>query len=99
MILKVFSVLDTKADAFQTPFFMPSTGQAVRAFKDLSNDGQSLVSRHPGDFVLCCIGTFDDVTARLVSYDQVEKLGFGTDYKELRPQDVPVGVSRIREVQ
>lgn len=99
MKLKIFSVLDTKADAFQTPFFMPSTGQAVRAFKDLSNDGQSLVSRHPADFQLCCIGEFDDTNARVISYDQVEKLGFASDYKELRPQDIPVGVSRLKEVQ
>lgn len=98
MKLKVFSVLDTKADAFQTPFFMPSTGQAVRAFKDLANDGQSLVSRHPGDFQLCCIGEFDDVSAQLVSFDQVQRLGYASDYREMKQSDVPVGVRPVKGV-
>lgn len=98
MRLKIFSVLDTKADAFQTPFFMPSTGMAVRAFKDLANDGQSLVSRHPGDFQLTCVGEFDDVTARLTSYDQVEKLGYAADYQEIKASDVPVGVRSLKGV-
>lgn len=91
MVLKVFSVLDTKGDVFMTPFVFSAVGQAVRAFSDLVNDGQSMVSRHPGDYRLTCIGEFDDSTGRLAPYQELQMLGYGTDYKALGA--TPVGVS------
>lgn len=92
MILKVFSVLDTKGDVFMSPFFFPATGQAVRAFSDLANDGNTVVARHPGDYRLTCVGEFDDSTGRLIPYDQVQQLGYASDYKAL--SGTPVGVSQ-----
>lgn len=83
MVLKVFSVLDTKGDVFMAPFFFSATGQAVRAFSDLANNPDTVVSRHPGDYRLTCIGEFDDSTGRLVAYDQVQQLGYAQDYKAL----------------
>lgn len=95
MILKAFSILDNKADSFGAPFFFPTTGQAVRAFKDLCNDPNSNVNRHPGDYRLYCIGTFDDAIGRLLGLDQVEPLGYATDYRDL--PGTPVGVN-VRSV-
>ncbi|AXH78155.1 MAG: nonstructural protein [Microviridae sp.] len=69
MDIKVFSIMDVKAQVYSNPFFMPHTGMATRAFADLVNDGQSNVSKHPGDFTLYQIGTFDDVTGKLVGLD------------------------------
>lgn len=89
MQLKIFSVLDTKANAFLPPFFFTTTGQAVRAFKDLSNDPQSFVSRHPGDYRLMFIGFFDDQVGLVTPLETVEPLGYGSDYKD--SPDVPVG--------
>lgn len=91
MLLKVFSVLDTKGDVFMAPFFMHATGQAVRAFSDLANDSQSLVARHPGDYRLTCIGEFDDSTGRLMPYEQIQQLGYASDYKAL--SGTPIGGS------
>ena len=90
MTLKIFSVLDTKADAFMPPFFFNTTGQAVRAFKELANDPSSSPCRHPGDFRLFCLGTFDDATGRVSALDQVEPLGYASDYKDLA--STPIGV-------
>jgi len=52
MIMKMFSCYDSKAEAYMQPFFMNAKGQALRAFADLVNDGQSQFSKHPEDFVL-----------------------------------------------
>lgn len=100
MKLKIFSVLDVKADAFMTPFFFSTTGQAVRAFSDLANDGQSMVSRHPGDYRLNCIGEFDDSTARVAAYEKPEPLGFASDYKAVNgtPVGVVPGGAHLRKV-
>lgn len=93
MILKVFSILDVKADAFVNLFTFATNGQAMRAFKDLVNDERSTISRHPSDYRLTCVGSFDDVSGRLVPNEAPESLGFGSDYVDLSPGGVPVGVS------
>lgn len=93
MTLKIFSVLDTKADAFMPPFFFSTVGQAVRAFKELANDASSSPGRHPNDFRLYCIGTFDDATAAIRPLEQVEPLGYAADYKDL--PGTPIGVKAI----
>lgn len=98
MVLKVFSVLDTKGDVFLPPFFFSAVGQAVRAFSDLANDANTVVSRHPGDYRLTCIGEFDDQTGRLRSYDQVQQLGYASDYKALSGTPIGVGSDKSLEV-
>lgn len=65
MLLKVYSVFDMKANAFGQPFFFHQHGQAMRAIMDATSDPQSMLSRHPADFALYCIGTWDDQTGRL----------------------------------
>lgn len=91
MILKVFSIVDLKADLYKTPFFMSSNGEAIRAFSDLANDDKSLLSRHPQDFKLYFIGTFDDSTGQLVSNEHPQPLGFASDFVAIK--GVPVGVN------
>ena len=65
MILKAFCLLDMKAGAFATPFFMHHDAQAVRAVTELGQDLNTTVGRYPSDFALCWIGTFDDASGVL----------------------------------
>lgn len=60
MILKAFCLLDMKAGAFATPFFMHHDAQAIRAVAELGGDLSTTVGRYPSDFALCQVGTFDD---------------------------------------
>lgn len=87
MILKVFSVYDTKAMCYGVPFFMGSVGAAVRAFGDLASDKQSSVAKHPSDYILYQIGEFEDSKGGLVAVAPVRNLGFASDF--LQPLDVP----------
>lgn len=87
MITKAFSIFDVKADAFSPPFFAPTNGFAIRQFTDLANDRQSTVSRHPGDFKLMCVGSFNDMTGYLDTVSPPESLGFASDF--LRPSQDP----------
>lgn len=91
MKMRVFSVYDVKAEMFSPPWVMGTIGEATRAFQDLANDANSSVSKHPGDFKLCCLGEFDNVTGVLVPA-QIDSLGFASDYKALRSSDVPLSV-------
>lgn len=62
MILRAYSLLDVKALQYNPPFFQSTDAVAIRALRDLVNDLNTTVGRHPSDFKLYCIGTFDDAT-------------------------------------
>lgn len=60
MLTLAYSVYDNKALVYAPPFFAPTDGYAVRLFSDLVNDPGTSVNRHPGDFALFQVGTYDD---------------------------------------
>lgn len=59
MKLFVFSMYDTKTEIYGVPHFMKSQGEALRAVMDMLLE-DNLISRHPEDFILFQLGTFDD---------------------------------------
>lgn len=61
MILRVYAVFDMKSKTFNTPFFLINDDVAKRAFFDLVNDPNTTVARHPEDFSLWCLGSWEDV--------------------------------------
>jgi len=65
MILKIFSVYDSKAESYMAPFYFHAIGQALRAFTDTANDTKSSMFKHAGDYTLYCIGDFDDQTGKV----------------------------------
>lgn len=60
---KCFAVFDQKAKAYLTPFFLHNSGMALRAFGDCVNDSQHQFGKHPEDYVLFEVATFDDEDA------------------------------------
>lgn len=66
MITSVFAVYDLKAKAFMQPFFSPMVATGIRAFSVAVNDPTTLISKHPEDFVLFHLGSFDDEIGRFV---------------------------------
>lgn len=61
-----YSVYDNKALVYGLPFFGVTDGFAVRAFTELANDLNTTVGRHPSDFSLFCVGSYEDQTGALV---------------------------------
>lgn len=59
MKLKSFAIWDEKAKSFVAPFFLPEVGMAVRTFKDCINDKNHAFGKHPEDYTLFRVGTFD----------------------------------------
>jgi hypothetical protein len=85
MIVKAFCLYDTKTGLFATPFFMAHVGQAIRACQDLGSDLNTTVGRHPADYMLCELGTFDDNTGTFRS----ELLHHATVSALLEPRPLP----------
>lgn len=93
MKLHLFTIFDTKAAAYNTPFAFSTTGQALRAFHDLVNDHQSTISKHPEDYQLWHAGEFDTDTGQLQS-SEVKPIAHGTDFVAAGPSAVPLSVKR-----
>lgn len=60
MILRAYSIYDLKALQYHAPWFQSTDGAAVRMFSEVVNDKNTVFGRHPRDFVLFYIGTYDD---------------------------------------
>lgn len=67
MQLKIFTIRDSKAEAFLTPFFQKSHGEAERNFKEITKDEKSMISKYPDDYDLYYVGTYDDQTGFIES--------------------------------
>ncbi|WNK15075.1 MAG: nonstructural protein [Microvirus sp.] len=85
MILIAVSIFDRAAQAYMRPFFVPTTGLAVRSFKDEVNRAaaDNQMYAHPEDFELYQIGTFDEADGQLETWaDGPHLLSRAQDLKE-----------------
>jgi len=88
MELFICSVFDRKAEAFMAIFTVQGLGQAIRSFEDACGDPQHEFAKHPEDFILFCLGSYDQETGELKVPDNGKyPLGSGL---ELRKKQAPV---------
>lgn len=76
---KMFVVYDVKANAYMQPWFLTQEGMALRAFSDCVNDADHNFGRHPEDYTLFNIGTFDDSNAD-IKWQTPKSMGNGLEY-------------------
>lgn len=79
MNLQICCVRDVRGGVFGNPFFVTSIGMAMRQFEDEVNrpEETNTMYKHPEDFELYHLGTFDSRTAQLVSYESPLQLSEG----------------------
>lgn len=65
MTQHLFTVYDSKAEAYLQPFAANTYGIAERMFSDMVNQQGHQFNRHPQDYSLYCIGTFETTTAEV----------------------------------
>lgn len=63
MILQIFAIYDSKAQAFAQPFFCPNREIALRYFSNGANDPTLQLCKNSEDFTLHHLGEWDDGTA------------------------------------
>lgn len=81
MKLKCFSVYDDKAHAYITPFFLPETDLALRTFSDCVNDPNHQWGKHPEDYTLFGLGSFDVLSGKLSALEPSTVLANGLTLK------------------
>lgn len=81
MQIQMFTVYDEKAKAYLQPFFLTATGLAIRSFTETVNDPKSAIGRHPADYTLFHIGSFDDSSCTFEARTP-QSLGNGLEFVE-----------------
>lgn len=78
----VFAIYDSKANAYLSPFFLPTVGMAVRVFSDCVNSKDHQFGAHPEDYTLFHLGIFDDTTCSFEKLDSKKALHNGVELKK-----------------
>lgn len=81
-ILEIFTVYDSAAAAYITPFFLPNQDMATRSFSDCVNDFGHSFNKHPHDYTLFRIGNFN-VSTGIMECDVPQALGNGVTFKRI----------------
>lgn len=80
--MNLYTIRDLTAQYNMQPFTARNHGEAIRSFTNAVNDSRdpnNLMAKHPSDFGLYFIGSFDESSGQLTPAD-VEKLGIGSDF-------------------
>lgn len=85
MTLNAYAIRDDQVDGFAQPFFSPTHGSALRAFADHVNEKGTAANKHPRDFSLYHIGTYDDTTGTL---EAIKPARIGTAQEYYQTDDV-----------
>lgn len=90
MTLKLFSLYDSAVEAYNTPMFLRSRGEAIRSLQAAVNEPGNNISKWPAQFTLFEIGSYDDSSGRITMYDAMISLGTALQYKdESKIESVP----------
>ena len=78
---QVFSIYDSKAQAYFPPFYLHNSQMAIRQFGDMVNDPESRVSKHPEDYTLFHLAEWDDQDSKhKTPKNSPESLGNGAQF-------------------
>ena len=106
---KIFTIFDSKAKAYLTPFFLHEDGMALRIFGDCVNDITHQFGKHPEDYTLFSIGSWSDEKAKFLTTNPIS-LAIGVELiqdspnwfdKEQQKQDLEglQGSDQLKEVK
>ena len=94
MKLNAYTIYDVASGIYMRPFFSPADGQAIRGFKDIATDADHEVGKHPEDYTLYRIGTYNDTTGAIAG-EELEKMATGL---EMVSEDRNIQPGQLKEV-
>ena len=77
----VYSIRDNKMGTFNVPVLIENDAVAVRQFGDIvTRGGDNVMTLHPSDFTIYCLGEFDCNTGKFTNLDCPKALATGSDF-------------------
>jgi hypothetical protein len=88
--LQIFTVYDSKSEAFMPPFYARATGEALRMFENSVKTSDHDFSRWPEDYTLFQLGSFDDNTGSFEIFPTSKSLARAIQFVRKEPNLSPV---------
>ena len=82
MVFGIFAVRDVKAAVFHQPFIAPTRAAAVRGFSDAANDRNHEFAKHPEDYHLYEVGSYDDQTGLVSGVSPISLVAMASDLQQ-----------------
>jgi len=80
--VKVFSIFDSKAEAFLQPLFASTTAVALRMFSSACKDESTEFHRFAGDYTLFELGEWFEDSGEFSMYEAKVNLGLASQFVE-----------------
>lgn len=81
MLSKIYTVFDSKAQAYLQPFYSPNDAVALRNFQTAATDENHHFNKHAADYTLFLIGEYDDTSASITMLPSAKNLGCALTFK------------------
>jgi hypothetical protein len=65
MKLEMYSIYDTKSETYYQPIFLLNEAMMLRQFADMANDKDCAISKHPEDYTLYHLGSWQDQDSKI----------------------------------
>lgn len=83
MILGVFSIYDTAVSTWMPPMHFRNKGEALRWFQDSVNNPETKLNKHPSDFVLFELGSWDDHNCHFDVLKAPSRIGIAQEFLKI----------------
>lgn len=83
MLMKVYSIYDTAISTWRPPMFCRAKGEIMRWWVEVVNNPQTEIAKHPKDYVLFELGTWDDDKCKFDLLSAPVSVGVAIEYLNL----------------
>lgn len=97
MIQNVYSVYDSKAQAYLQPFYAINGAVAARSFAEAANKEGHEFHSHAADFTLFELGFYDDSSGTFTNHTTPVSLGVAIEMIEAKPLTHRSGLPALQE--
>lgn len=83
---QIYVIYDSAAEAYMSPWFIDKDQQAIREFGDVVRNPETPFAKHPDDYTLFKIGSYNEHTGKLTSLETPVSLGVAVEYINNLPE-------------
>lgn len=80
MIKQMFTIYDSKVEAYLDPFLEQTVAAAIRSFSEAAADAGHMFHKHAADFTLFQIGSYDQTTGECTMLSAKVNLGLALEH-------------------
>lgn len=96
-MLNIYTVHDQASQTYIKPFMLITDRDAIEGFKYVCNDEETPYAKHPADYNLCNIGTFDEQTGILKpASPKVIARAINLKAKPLTSKDIQEQINKLK---